>query len=344
MKLKTKVLSLLFAVFALYLAADYAIQKLVVYPSFLALEHDEAVKDLERAREAITRENEHLSTLCYDWAAWDASYKYIEDRNEEYVSENLVLASFTEIKLNLIYFIDVKGEVVWGEIRDLDTEDIVELKMFPPNRFPEDHRLLRHESVESHIDGLVMTERGPMLISSRPILTTESKGPIRGTILLGRFLTQDIVKILKEQTRVDFQIWPIGSETIPSEDRLAVGSISPTSGPLIQERSDDLLAVYSTYSNINDNPGLLMRANVSRDISVRGAVAMRATVLSVIAAGVITLLILVFAIQRTVIGPISRLTTHATAIGTSSDLTATINLQRKDEIGILANEFDQMLA
>lgn len=334
---------MLFAVFALYCVTDYAIQKTVVYPSFLALERDEAVKDLERARGAIARENEHLDLLCYDWAAWDATYKYIEDHNEEYVSENLILTSFTETKLNLIYFIDLKGEVVWGEIRDLDTEEIIQLEMFPPNRFPENHRLLRHESVKSHFDGLVMTDSGPMLISSRPIITSESKGPIRGTVLTGRLLTQDIVEILREQTRVDFQIWPMDSEAVPSEDRLASGGISPTTDPFVQERSDDLLAVYSTYPDINDNPGLLMRANVSRDISARGAVAMRAAVLSVIAAGVIILLILVFTIQRIVVGPISRLTEHATTIGTSSDLTSVINLQRKDEIGTLANEFDDMV-
>jgi two-component system, NtrC family, sensor kinase len=343
MKLKIKLLSLLFAVFALYIVADYAIQKSVVYPSFLALEREEGVKDLERARGAIARESEHLGNLCHDWAGWDASYKYIGDRNEAYVSENLILTSFTETKLNLIYLIDVKGEVVWGEIRDLDTEAIIQLKMFPPDRFPENHRLLKHETVKSHIDGLVVTDSGPMLISSRPILTSDSKGPIRGTLLMGRLLTPDIVKILKEQTQVDFKIWPIHSKAVPPEDRLALGGISPDTDPFVQERSDDLLSVYSTYPDIAGDPALLIRADASRDISARGRSAMRAAVLSVIAAGAITLLILVFVIQRTVVGPISRLTAHAAAIGTSSDLTSVINLQREDEIGTLANEFDDMV-
>jgi two-component system, NtrC family, sensor kinase len=319
------------------------IQKTVVYPRFLSLDRDEAVKDLDRAKGAIRRENEHLDLLCYDWAAWDATYKYIEDHNEEYASENLILASFTEAKLNLIYFIDIEGEVVWGEIRNLDTEEIMELKLFPPNRFPKNHPLLRHKSVESHIHGMVMTDSGPMLISSRPILTSDSKGPIRGTILMGRLLTQDLVGILQEQTRVEFRIWPIDSEAVSSEDRLAMGSFSSTSDSLVQVRNDDRLAVYSTITDIDGKPALLIRADISREISAKGKVAMRAAVLSVIAVGAITLLILLFVIQRTVVGPISQLTTHATKIGTNNDLTSVIDLQRTDEIGILANEFDNMV-
>ena len=148
--LKSKVVSILIGVFALTLAINYGIQKYIVYPNFVDLEHEEAQKDLERSLRAIKREIHHLDTICRDWSAWDDTYDFIKSHSKEYIESNLVMGTFTSNDLNIIYFIDNDGKVVWGEIYNLETEKTMKLADFPKGVFQKTHSLISYKAGNNH--------------------------------------------------------------------------------------------------------------------------------------------------------------------------------------------------
>ncbi|RLB82509.1 MAG: hypothetical protein DRH17_05700 [Deltaproteobacteria bacterium] len=343
MSLRSKILLILFVVVSLYAVLDYGIQRLVVFPSFITLERHEAKKDMERCVEALRREIHHLDTFANDWAAWDDTYRFVQDGNKDYIESNLAVETFTGNNLNIIYVCNVKGEVVWGEIRDLETGGTMQVWEFPASSLPETHPSLQHESVDSSIAGVFMTECGPMLVASRPIITTENKGPSRGSLIMGRFLNDNVVKALVEQTRVDFRFWPVKKGSISADEMDVLNHITADAPFLISELDNDLLQVYTTFPDIQGFPALLMRADISREISAKGGVAMRFAFVSIMVVGIIVLIVLLVLLQQTVVGPIAKLTGHATAIGKSDDLSARLSLKRRDEIGALAREFDCMV-
>ena len=94
MSLREKIVLILFSVMMLYVCSNYLIQKLVIYPNFVELERVEARKDITRCVEAIHREIFHLDSLCHDWAAWDDTYEFIDNRNEDYMENNLIVDTF----------------------------------------------------------------------------------------------------------------------------------------------------------------------------------------------------------------------------------------------------------
>ena len=100
MTLKYKVGLILAVVFILFGLGNYATQRFIIYPSFIALEREETQKDLQRSLGAIKREIYHLSSLCRDWSAWDDSYDFVESRSEDYIQSNLVLSSFSVNEFN----------------------------------------------------------------------------------------------------------------------------------------------------------------------------------------------------------------------------------------------------
>ncbi len=349
--LTSKILLVLMLVFVLYAAGEYAIQRFVIFPSFISLEQDEARKDTLRSIQAINRESHHLDSLCNDWAAWDNTYEFVQvsSNRETYIEANLIPATFTASELNLIYILDMEGKVVWGGIYDLETEKMIRIPEFPNDTFPKAHPLtsfvIDEESpAKTSIVGVFMTGQGPMLVSARPILTSEFKGPSRGTFILGRLLDEELVNTFIDQTNVDFQIFPIQTTGLPEDLRDIAGRITTESPFLMKESGAGDLLVYTTVPDILGNAALLLKTKIPRKISERGIVTTRVALISILATGGGIILVILILLRQIVLKPLSDLTHHTLSISKSGDLSARSNASRSDEIGVLSREFDKMLA
>lgn len=205
MKLRTKVIIILAVITIFFLAVDYTIQRTIIFPTYIALEESAIIENLQRVKEAITREIQHLDTYCRDWAFWDDTYDYVETHAEEYEVSNLIPETFSSAKLNMILVVDATGIPVWQGTYDFRQN--LELNMTsiladPATRkfllgFPaEESQLPEHKST-----GILLTSHGPMLIASRPILTSNVQGPARGAMIMGRFLDDETISVIREQTK-----------------------------------------------------------------------------------------------------------------------------------------------
>ncbi len=116
MTLRSKVVLILVSVFIIYGAVDFSIQRFVVFPGFKALENEHALKNSKRIVQAIEREMHHLNLLCFDWAAWDDTYDFVESFSKEYIDANLVTNTFMGNSLNLISIYNTKGKISDGLI------------------------------------------------------------------------------------------------------------------------------------------------------------------------------------------------------------------------------------
>ena len=368
MSLRAKIVVILLAVVLLYAAVDRAIQEMVIAKSFAALEADEASRDLKRVVQAIESEVRHLSIRCDDWATWDDTYRFIDDarraleeprgadrqrfddRATSYIVSNLVPECFHKNNLNLLYLCDAQGKVVWGRSLTLVDDHDIDLRDFPSDRLPADHPLLRAAGRKGNNGeracGLLMTERGPLLVSAKPIQDSHRRGPPRGTVIMGRLLSVGLVDALVKQTGVDFRIWRAKEEELPDEEKAISAEIAVQEGRdarVIRAVDDDTLHAYTTFYDIAGTPALLIRADIARDITARGAVATHYALISTLVAGALLLLVLLAVLQRTVIDPIAALTKYAVDVGHSEDLTMKLGLARSDEIGILSREFEALM-
>lgn len=348
MSLKLKLLLILLSVFLSLGALDYGIQRFIIFPSFLSLERDEARKDLQRSVRSIRREIYHLDSLCHDWSAWDDTYEFVKSPSNDYIETNLPLSSFTDNSLNLIYICDTRGKVIWGEIYDLETEEPIQLVDFPKDSFTRRFLTTSHEAGKGPLGditvaGIFMTEQGPMLISLRPILNSNNEGPARGTFIMGRFLSDEMVKMLIEQTQVAFKVFPIQADSLPEATRDIPNRLTAESPFLIEEKGDDHLMLYATFPDIKGDPALLIRAKIPRKIAARGSVTMHYALISISAIGLSVLIVMVLLMQWIVLRPVTQLKKHVLSISKSGDLSARLYTHRRDEIGTLAREFDRMM-
>jgi sensor domain CHASE-containing protein len=339
MSLQSKVIGLILAVFMGYGAFDYAVQRLFILPSFQALEREEALKDMDRAMQTIEREAQHLMVSTADWATWDETYHYVQDRNDTYREANLNAEALKSLKVNLLYIYNAVREPVWGMIYDVQAHEVISLAAFPTTALPEDHPLVSLPETRSRAQGLLLTERGPLLVAAKPVITSAAAGPVRGAVVLGQFLD---AAAIAQQARVQLTVSILKKAGLQPEEAAIAAELGSGDRSILRE-DENIARVYRILPDLFGQPALLLRVDVPKAISARGQGAVRYALLSLLGAGLVILFVLVASLRYLVLGPIRRLTGHAVAIGQRGDLTARLSLNRRDELGVLAREFDQMV-
>ena len=344
LSLGTRTTGILLVVLILGSVLGLAVQRYVVFPSFLALEQEEAHADAMRCRRAIEREIHHLSAFVGDYGRWPDSWKYMEDRNSQFIQDNYALATFAENHVEAIWYVDLTGQVAWGQARDLDAEGqpVIDLPEMPAKTWPRDHPLLPKVS-DQPLSGVFLTSRGPRIASTWPI-TRDGEGPPRGFIVMTRALDAEVVKTLVEQTRVDFEILLIGP-TLPPKDREGLSHVGAGGLPWVRIHDEETLSVYTSMSDVLGRPALLVRADVPRRIAHHGRTALLYGVLSGLAIGVLLLVVTWMLFKRSVLGPVASLsaTVREVANAPAGELTGRVQAPGSDELGRLADDFNRML-
>jgi sensor domain CHASE-containing protein len=358
MLLRSKIVCILSVVVAAYAVTDYFVQRSNIYPSFLAVEREAAAEDMHRVDAAIKNQVKELASDCLHWSSWNDTYEFIVDGNEQFIVSNLGPNTIDNQALDLLFLCDAEGNVAWSDIRDPLDGSSMRLRDFPLGALNPTHPMLisarvLEESEQAQRNGntsakftpgaLLITEFGPMLLASRVLKNSEGEGPPRGTVIVGRFLRGKLLDNLCEQTKVDFEVWPLLSPEMPAIDQSIIDQATSSTEPVFQAADEEMLYVYKTIEDHRSQPALLVRASVDRKISQTGTTALSYALNSTVAAALFMLLVLGALIQKIVLKPISILTSHAVAIGQTDDLETKLKLERTDEVGILSREFDDMV-
>jgi len=320
MKLKTKAISILILLALLCLACGYFIMRMAVLPQFEALERRQAITNLARARKAIERELFHLDKLCRDWALWDDTYRFIKDRNRDYLNSNLVPGTFTDLHLSAIYFLDHDGRVVWGEVRDGAGK-----KLSPPDfaggRLPIAGLAAIQKGRNSRC-GLMRTATGPMLFCASPITDSREKYPPAGILFMAQPFDRRTLEQINAQT-----ILPFEAILLPPGSRGKGRTIITT---------DERMIVSDTVNDYLGSPILELRAGFPRETSMIGRRTVRTVMLVSILTAIVLIVFSIKILDRLVISPLEAMSDTAGA--DRSEELATIAAGRKDEIGRLAGK------
>ena len=343
LSLRLKHLIILLSVGVLFLALNYAVQRLIVFSNFLEIEQNEAKKDMEQCVAAFTKAINQLDSLTHYWATRDETYQVIEDRNKEYIKVNLLSGALKDNSYNFFCIYNTKGELVIGNIDDKQDGDKTRLYTSFLDIVSTGHSLLIHRISESSHAGVFMTEHGPMLIASRPIIMSKSQGQIGGTLIMGRFLDVDLIKTLSEQRPFRYQVWTVKDKTIPTDERAVIDQITNSTSFVIGKSSDKLLRAYAIIPDIQGAPALLIKAEIPREITTKGTTVVWFATLIIFSGILVILFVMWLVLKRTVINPISGLITQITAFGKVDDVPERLSFQQGDEIGYLTQEFQSMV-
>ncbi len=343
MSLQYKIGALFLAVFVLFGFLTYTVQQRIILPSFLALETQDAKKDMERAVQAIQREISALAQPTSDWASWDDTYRFMEDSNSAFRESNLTKISVLDLlSIELVYFINVSGNVIWSVVYNRQTGEEITLQELSDKTITSGHPLTALAQEDSEVKGLLMTTYGPILVVAKPSLDSSSQGPTHGALVFGRFLDAPAVRRIAQQARVQLAVWPLqGTDLDPEQS--AVAAESGTSSDISIRASDGENRVYTVLPDIFGKPALLLQVNVPKLISSQGQAAIKNARISMVGTALLILLVLLVGLRYLVLAPIAQFIRHADDIGHRDDLSVRLDTARGDELGALAQGFNQMV-
>ena len=327
MNIRLKVIALIGAIFVVFVWAEVLVERQVVMPSFAELERADAQTAMRRITYGLDRTLTELEFLATDWGNWADTYRFVEDHDPGFVAANISNIALRQLNVNLLMIVDRDGQVVQARDLDLQSDQPLRLELASRPALPEDFPWRVNLRAGTATRCLLRTSHGILLLAAAPVLDGHGNGPSRGMVVIGRLMSPAVVRSLSDQAQVQLAV-------LPPEPGVTAERVLET---------DSVTRVYRPFNDLYGEPVMGLRVDVPREITLRGYRAVRYASACLLAAAVIVLLLLVVVLNRVILSPLALVTRHAVALGENKDLTTRLNLQRHDEFGVLAREFDRMV-
>ncbi|HMK85213.1 MAG TPA: CHASE4 domain-containing protein [Steroidobacteraceae bacterium] len=328
MNIRWKVATLIATLFALLGVTEIVVAKKVLMPSFVELEHTEADVAMRRIQFALDRTLAQLELQAASWGNWTDAWRFAHDRNRTFIDEQVTGAGLKQLNINSLLFTDLDGNIIASAAIDLHTDAPLDLDLTSRRALAPDFPW-RGDIRDGRTDqGLLQTNRGILMIAAAPVLDGFGHGPPRGMVIMGRLVSPREIEQIGAQAQAQLSMAPLRDSSQAHE--------------LIE--TNDVTEVYQTFDDIYGHPLLRLRVDVPREITRRGYSAVQYASAYLMGAAVVVVLALVILLNRVVLDPLGRVTRHAVAIGEDKNLNTRLGFERKDEIGVLAREFDRMVA
>ena len=343
MTLRRRILLIIGVTLVALIVGLYGVSSSILLQDFGQLERRDVTLDVKRLQSAVKSEVAELSDEAAEWAEWDDTYEFVQDHNRSYIRSNLGETMLANVRANFIVFLNRDRQIVWSKGLNLGTEKVIpipeSLVALLKTRTP----LLEHPNPTSVHAGVLLLPEGITLVVSRPIVTSQRTGPIRGTLIFGRFLDAAVVKRLADSTQLTATLYRVDDPKLPAEFRQAWTRIPNAKTVYVHPVRSDLVGGYALWNDVFGKPALLLRIEMPRELFTQGQATIRYLVTLLLVIGLCFGGGMMVVMERMVLRRLANLIADVNRIGTSSDVTARVAIVGRDEMAGLARALNKML-
>jgi diguanylate cyclase (GGDEF)-like protein/PAS domain S-box-containing protein len=335
----TLLISLIAAVAILFGTAS-----VILIQSYSRLEAFTAKQNVERVENTYSAVIDQLKSTITDWSYWDDTYQFISDHNQVYIDKNLSDDTLAYLHLNFIQYIDGNGGVVYTKVVDYDGKGVTFSKTENTDLYQKYPLLFQSTEEDTQPSGIIYIGESPMLTISSPVLHNDQSGPSNGTVLMGRFLNQNLMDDLADQlnTRIIFYPYPIDTSNariVKLSGMLEKGVLFPS-----QVVDKSVFAGYKLLRDMNGDPAAVLEVRFPRDIYNQEISTLNYLFSTLLVLVLIVLLVFYFLLDRMFFKRIMGLSHDVTRINELRQPNARISTNSgNDEITGLGENFNQLL-
>jgi len=324
-------------------AGLFMLSRIVLMRGFAILEEDFAGRDIARASSALTNELSTLDQTTSEYGCWDFTSEFARGLRPSYIRTEFPAPTFQELKINFVLIFDTQGRKLFSKGFDLTRGGVIPVPAGLEDHLKPGSLLLNLKDTHSNVAGILDLPGGPALVDSRPILNSDSSGPIAGTMIMGHVLDAAEIQHLGDLTLMPVEAQTLSSATLSPDFRAAAAAIAKGAPNFIRPLDGQSLAAYEVLNDIYGRPALVVRVLLPRTIYEQGHTSLVQFLLLLIAAGFVFGAVTLYLLERFVISRIANLTESITQIGASGDLSARLDVPGQDELAFLGVAINGML-
>ncbi len=327
------------------LAVLFAVIRPMLSGTFARLESTEVRAHVARVVNAIDAELESMKSTAGDWAAWDDTYEYVAGELPSYYDDNMTAAALVTLRLSLMLLSGLDGEPIAFVAVDLESGEYAEAPAellsapYVSSVFP--------ALVDGEISltcGLLRLSDGLLLVAAHAILTSQDEGPSRGVLIIGRFLSPAEVQRLAEQTDLIVTVRDLNdSQLDPSILARLLGRSAEPEDVVVHPTSGDSIAGHTLLRDLRGEAVGIVSIETTRDTYQAGQEALSYVGYVSVGTLVVTMVVLLFLLDRRVLARLSVLATGVAKIAAQSAPSERVSVSGRDEIAKLASGMNEML-
>ena len=340
MKLRIKTLMLIGILFMTLILVLFVISQTIFLNTFN--EHEKQYTSLEVTDVNYTLNNEisNLKKINMDWAEWDDTYSFVGGDYPGFVENNVLPETFERLNVNLILFLDKDRQIVYGKAVNLEENKEIS---FPSNlnrTLSSDDPLIGSNSSEGTA-GIIITQYGPMIISSQPILTSSGDGPAQGTLIMGRFLGQTELNRLSNITNSSVSLEDYNDSNMPPDFQKARFSLTTTNPIFVQALGPNSIAGYISLNDIYGNPALILKTEIPRVIYQDYQGSIIYLIASLILLGLLFGVLTLYYLDKNILNRLEKIVSGVVKIGETDDLSKRVYAEGDDELANLGRSINE---
>ena len=320
----------------------YVISQKIMLDNISTSENGEAESNAQRFITNLNIKLQSLNSTDSDWAPWDDTYQFIENNNTAYIQSNLPDQTFISLGLNLMLFINQSRQLVFGKAFDLENQTAINLQDSEISQILNNNFLYTNDTEQSE-GGLILLGGAPMLVISQPILTSEGEGPVRGALIIGRFLDKSENNALAQAVGLPLEIFTIGTSQMPADFQLASKNLSPQEPVFAHVINETNIAGYVLLQDVSGAPIVITRVDSYRNAYLQATNSLSYLITAFAILGVVIFAVTAILLDKVVLSRVSRLTNDVVKINPNSDQQKYVMVQGNDELSNLGCRINGML-
>lgn len=304
--------------------------------SYAQFEKDDTRQNVIKGLKVLSNEKDQMFSLTGDWSRWDETYNFVQDKNDDYILQNLNYASVHNLGIDLLIFVREDKTLKYatqintsaGQMESVSDKVLSRILSIPD--------IFTFESVLDGKSGIIILPDGPAIIVAEPIITSTYQGPSVGTLLFVEYLNEPKVQTLSSIS--DLHLTISSSHDLPLVRALTDVHEITASDIIVTPESDTNITGTSYLSSIDSRGFLEFTVTLPRDIIRQGKETILTYIIILMILGLVVIAVSLIVIDRLVL---FRLRTLIENIKNRNSERARIDgplLEGDDEFSTLAQE------
>ena len=340
MGIRIKIILAFILCFGLTASVSLVLLQRSMSESYDAIERSDVVDNMGRVEQSFEASAVSLKSLTTDWAVWNDMYRYVQKPDANWAQDNIGESSLVAANLTISMIFDKNGKLLTSSAISVDG---VFLDIFTPRNAPYFEYIKNNSQLAQC--GIIKTDASLMQICWAGIVHTDSLSNVIGTVVLGRLLDSAHILKLREQTKLAFNLrlrtdMPVGLTSWPIF--LAPGSIG--SGEFWTSFDSDTYNIYYPVRDILKNNVALISLEMPRLVHQQGVLLYQQVRLQLGWTALIMTTLLWLALHFMLVRRLHRFAKQLDMLEGESTWNVHIDIGGKDELGLVAVNFNKLLA